>query len=104
MRAAAAALIAAVGVAAALLPDRRPRLGQLHRRGPLRPAPAALGAAPGPAHSAHEPLPSLPGLRTPRHGSADIAREPGLRLVGGVVPGLSTSSAIEFLDVRPLRR
>jgi hypothetical protein len=48
--------------------------------------------------------PSLPDLRTPRHGSADIAREPGLRLVGGVVPGLSTSSAIEFLDVRPLRR
>jgi non-specific serine/threonine protein kinase len=48
---------------------------------------------------------SLPDLRTPRHGLGGASL--GNRvyaLAGGVVPGLSTSSAIEFLDVRPLRR
>jgi len=47
----------------------------------------------------------LPDLRTPRHGLGGAAL--GNRvfaLAGGVVPGLSASSAIEFLDVPPLRR
>jgi N-acetylneuraminic acid mutarotase len=48
---------------------------------------------------------SLPDLRTPRHGLGGAAL--GNRVfavVGGVVPGLSASSTIEYLDVPRLRR
>jgi hypothetical protein len=43
----------------------------------------------------------LPDLRTPRHGLGGAALgNRAFALKGGVVPGLSLSPTIEFLDVR----
>jgi N-acetylneuraminic acid mutarotase len=48
---------------------------------------------------------ALPDLRTPRHGLGGAALGRRVYAIqGGVTPGLSYSSAIEFLDVPPRRR